>query len=93
MATGDDAAGWLWLDLDEPLDRRAAARGPDEVIAAHEALLRISDAPLDARPRTRLSGGVSPLLRYVDDGDLRVVFLVTHPIVADGLRLIALMAR
>ena len=66
-------------------------RGVDEVIAAHEALLRISEAPLDVRPGTRLPGGASPLLRYVDDGDLRIVFLVTHPIVVNGLRLIALM--
>ena len=91
MANGDAAAGWLWFNLDEPLDRWAAGRGVDEVIAAHEALLGISEAPLDVRPGTRLPGGASPLLRYVDGGDLRIVFLVTHPIVVNGLRLIALM--
>ena len=91
MANGDAAAGWLWFNLDEPLDSWAAGRGADEVIAAHEALLRISETPLEVRPGTRLPGGAAPLLRYVDDGDLRIVFLVTHPIVVNGLRLIALM--
>ena len=90
MADGDTGAGWLWFNLDEPLDKWADGRSVAEVIAAHEALLRISETPLDVRPGSPLPGATSPLVRFVDDGDVRIVFLVTQPIVVNGLRLIAL---
>ena len=88
-----DTGPWRWFGLDRPVDVWAAGRDADEVAAVHELLFRIAGAPLDALPGRALPGAPSSLFRFVDDGSTRVVFLVTRPIVVDGLRLIAITSQ
>lgn len=87
-------SGWRWFEIDAPLNEWSTGRSPAEVIAAHEALLHITAMPLDVRPGQPLrEAAPNNLVRYVDHGDIRVIFLVTRPIVADGLRLIRITPR
>lgn len=87
------AAGWRWFEIDAPLEEWSTGRNRTEVIAAHEALLRISEEPLDEYPGEPLAGAPNALVRSFDYDDIRVVFLVTRPIVVDGLRLIRIVPR
>ena len=77
----------------DPVGLWADGRDTDQVAAVHELLFRIAGAPLDTLPGRALPGAPSSLFRYVDEGSTRVVFLVTRPIVADGLRLIAVTSQ
>ncbi len=87
-------SGWRWFEIDAPLNEWSTGRSPAKVIAAHEALLHITAMPLDVRPGQPLPAAApNNLVRYLDHGDIRVIFLVTHPIIADGLRLIRITPR
>lgn len=79
---------WIWFGLDR-LDEFAAAHGPAKTAEVGDALMRLADSPLHAYPGQAVPGAPSPLLRYVKSQGVRIDFLVTRPIVPNGLRLIA----
>ena len=79
---------WIWFGLDR-LDEFAALHGPAKTAEVGEVLIRIADSPLHAYPGQAVPGAPSQLLRYAEGGGVRIDFLVTRPIVPNGLRLIA----
>ena len=84
-----ESGPWRWFGLDAPVDAWATGRDADQVAGLHESLFRIATEPLDVLPGHALPGAPSSLFRFVDDGAVRIVFLVTRPVVTNGLRLIA----
>ena len=52
--------------------------------------MRLADSPLDIYPGHAVPGAPSQLLRYAESHGVRIDFLVTRPIVTNGLRLIAI---
>ena len=55
----------------------------------HEGWIWFGLDRLDTYPGTPVPGAPSHLFRYVIDAGVRIDFLVTHPIVRNGLKLIA----
>lgn len=82
---------WVWFGLDR-LDQFAAVHGPVKTADVGELLMRLAEAPLHEYPGQAVSGAPSQLLRYVETRGVRIDFLVTRPIVTNGLRLIAVTA-
>ena len=87
-APSTPAKRWIWFGLDR-LDEFAAAYGPARTAEVGEVLMRLADSPLLVYPGQAVSGAPSQLLRYVETRGARIEFLVTRPIVTNGLRLIA----
>lgn len=83
--------GWIWFELDR-LDSFSALHGAARTVRVMEALMRIAESPLDSYPGSPVPGAPSHLFRYVIDAGARIDFLVTHPIVRNGLKLIAVTA-
>ena len=71
-----------------PLDAFEAEHGPERTAEVGELLMNLACMPLDERPGHRDPNAPSPLFRYVDSDGLRIRFLVTEPVVANGLRLV-----
>jgi hypothetical protein len=71
------------------LEEFAALHGPAKTAEVGEALLRLADSPLRDYPGQAVPGAPSQLLRYAETRGVRIDFLVTRPIVRNGLRLIA----
>ena len=82
---------WIWFGLDR-LDEFAAAHGPAKAAEVGEVLMGLADSPLKGYPGQAVPGAPSQLLRYVESRGVRIDFLVTRPIVTNGLRLIAITA-
>ena len=80
--------GWTWFGLDR-LDAFSASHGSARTVAVMEVLMRLAESPLDSYPGPPVPGAPSRLFRYVIEDRIRIDFLVTEPIVADGLKLIA----
>ena len=66
-----------------------AVHGPAKTAEVGEVLMRLADSPFHVYPGQAVPGAPSHLLRYVETGGVRIDFLVTRPIIANGLRLIA----
>ena len=79
---------WIWFGLDQ-LDEFAAVHGPAKTAEMGGVLMHLADSPLHVYPGQAVPGAPSHLLRYVETGGVRIDFLVTRPIIANGLRLIA----
>lgn len=88
-APSNPAKRWVWFGLDR-LDDFAVSYGPAKTAEVGEVLMRLADSPLDIYPGHAVPGAPSQLLRYAESHGVRIDFLVTRPIVTNGLRLIAI---
>lgn len=79
---------WRWFGLDGPVEAWATGRDAAQITALCEALLRMATTPLDVLPGDALPGAPSSQFRFIEDDPLRIVFPVTRPVVANGLKLI-----
>ena len=84
--------GWTWFGLDR-LDAFSASHGSARTVAVMEILMRLAELPLDSYPGLPVPGAPSQLFRYVIEDRIRIDFLVTEPIIVDGLKLIAVTVR
>lgn len=79
---------WIWFGLDQ-LEEFAAVHGSAKTAEVGEVLMDLADSPLRVYPGQAVPGAPSQLLRCVESRGVRIDFLVTRPIVPNGLRLIA----